>query len=118
MLGLAFKPHTSSIAGSASVALIRELTGQGAHVRAYDPFAMEDAERELQHTIKLCRTPYEAAEGVDVLVVGTGWPEFRTLDFAKMKELLRRPIIVDTKNLLDSERLRRMGYQYFGVGRA
>jgi len=118
MLGLAFKPHTSSIAGSASVALIRELAGQGARVRAYDPVAMEDAERELQHTVKLCRTPYEAAEGVDVLVVGTGWPEFRTLDYSRMKELLRQPIIVDTKNLLDSERLRRMGYQYFGVGRA
>ena len=58
-----------------------------------------------------------AAEGADALVVSTGWPEFRALDFEKIKRLLKRPIIVDTKNLLDSVRLRSMGYQYVGVGR-
>jgi len=54
---------------------------------------------------------------VDALVVGTGWPEFRTLDFSKIRHLLKRPIIIDTKNLLDSSRLRAMGFQYMGVGR-
>jgi UDPglucose 6-dehydrogenase len=72
---------------------------------------------ELNGTVRYCDTPYAAAEGVDALVVGTGWPEFRTLDFAKIKHLLKRPIIVDTKNLLDSARLRAMGFQYMGVGR-
>jgi UDPglucose 6-dehydrogenase len=68
--------------------------------------------------LRCCETPYAAAEGADALVVGTGWPEFRALDFAKIKKLLKRPIIVDTKNLLDSHRLRSMGFQYVGVGRA
>jgi UDPglucose 6-dehydrogenase len=54
---------------------------------------------------------------MDALVVGTGWPEFRALDFDRIKHLLKKPIIVDTKNLLDSSRLRAMGFEYVGVGR-
>jgi UDPglucose 6-dehydrogenase len=54
---------------------------------------------------------------MDALVVGTGWPEFRSLDFDRIKHLLKRPVIVDTKNLLDSVRLRAMGFEYVGVGR-
>ena len=72
---------------------------------------------QLNGTIRYCDTAYAAAEGVDALVVGTGWPQFRALDFDKIKHLLKRPIIVDTKNLLDSVRLRAMGFQYVGVGR-
>ena len=117
ILGLAFKPHTNSVAGSASIRLAQTLLAQGARVRAYDPAALADAKMQLNGTVRYCETPYAAAEGVDALVVGTGWPEFRTLDFAKIKHLLKRPIIVDTKNLLDAARLRSMGFQYMGVGR-
>jgi UDPglucose 6-dehydrogenase len=117
ILGLAFKPNTNSVAGSSSIRLAQSLIAKGARVRAYDPAAISDAKIELNGTVRYCDTPYAAAEGVDALVVGTGWPEFRTLDFAKIKHLLKRPIIVDTKNLLDSARLRAMGFQYMGVGR-
>ncbi len=117
LLGLAIKPHTSSVAGSASVALARQLIENGATVRAYDPFAMIQAERELAQAVSFCDSAYTAAEGVDALIVATGWPEFRSLDFVKMKPMLRRPLIVDTKNLLDPERLRGIGYEYMGVGR-
>jgi UDPglucose 6-dehydrogenase len=117
LLGLAVKPHTSSVAGSASVALARQLVENGAMVRAYDPFAMMHAERELEQVVSFCDSAYMAAEGVDALILATGWPEFRSLDFARMKSLLRRPLIVDTKNLLDSERLRGMGFEYMGIGR-
>jgi UDPglucose 6-dehydrogenase len=72
---------------------------------------------QLNGTVRYCETAYVAAEGVDALVVGTGWPEFRTLDFSKIKHLLKRPVIVDTKNLLDSSKLKAMGFQYMGVGR-
>jgi UDPglucose 6-dehydrogenase len=118
LLGLAVKPHTSSVAGSSSVALARQLVQSGAVVRAYDPFAMLHAERELQKVVSLCDSAYLAAEGVDALILATGWPEFRNLDFARMKALLRRPLIVDTKNLLDCDRLRGMGFEYMGIGRA
>jgi UDPglucose 6-dehydrogenase len=117
ILGLAFKPNTNSVAGSSSVRLAQSLIAKGARVRAYDPVAIPEAKIQLNGTIRYCETAYAAAEGVDALVVGTGWPEFRALDFDKIKHLLKRPVIVDTKNLLDSVRLRAMGFQYVGVGR-
>lgn len=117
ILGLAFKPNTNSVAGSSSIRLVQTLLAQGAKVRAYDPEALAEAKMQLNGTVRYCDTAYAVAEGVDALVVGTAWPEFRTLDFGKIKHLLKRPIIVDTKNLLDSARLRAMGFQYMGVGR-
>src|SRR6184192_1300419 len=117
ILGLAFKPNTNSVAGSSSLRLAQNLLSRGARVRAYDPVAIPEAQLQLNGSIHYCETPYAAAEGVDALVVGTGWPEFRGLDFEKIKHLLKRPVIVDTKNLLDSVRLRAMGFQYVGVGR-
>jgi UDPglucose 6-dehydrogenase len=117
ILGLAFKPNTNSVAGSASVKLAQSLVSRGARVRAYDPVAIPDAKLELNGTVHYCESAYAAAEGVEALVVGTGWPEFRGLDFAKIKNLLRRPLIVDTKNILDAVRLRAMGFEYVGVGR-
>jgi UDPglucose 6-dehydrogenase len=117
ILGLAFKPHTNSVAGSASVHLAQSLLANGARVRAYDPVAMPDARLQLNGTVKYCESAYGVAEGVDALVVATGWPEFRTLDFSKIRHLVKQPIIIDTKNLLDSSRLRAMGFQILGVGR-
>jgi UDPglucose 6-dehydrogenase len=117
ILGLAFKPNTNSVAGSASIQLAQNLVSKGARVRAYDPVAIPEARHQLNGTVKYCESAYGVAEGVDALVVGTGWPEFRTLDFGRIRHLLKRPIIIDTKNLLDSSRLRAMGFQYMGVGR-
>jgi len=117
ILGLAFKPNTNSVAGSSSVRLVQNLITQGARVRAYDPVAIPDARLQLDGTVHYCESAYSACEGVDALVVGTGWPEFRALDFNKIRHLVKRPVIVDTKNLLDSARLRSMGFQYVGVGR-
>ncbi|MGH9517350.1 MAG: UDP-glucose dehydrogenase family protein [Terriglobales bacterium] len=117
ILGLAFKPNTNSVAGSASIKLAHSLVSRGARVRAFDPVAMADAKLELNGTVQYCESPYAVAEGVEALVVGTGWPEFRALDFSKIKALLRRPLIVDTRNILDSTRLRAMGFEYVGVGR-
>jgi len=117
ILGLAFKPHTNSVAGSSSIRLVKNLIAKGARVRAYDPVAIPEARMELNGTVHYCDSPYSVAEGVDALVVGTAWPEFRGLDFSRIKGTLRRPLIVDTKNLLDSSRLRAMGFEYVGVGR-
>jgi len=117
ILGLAFKPNTNSVAGSAALKLAQSLVSRGARVRAYDPVAIPDAKLELNGTVHYCESAYAAAEGVEALVVGTGWPEFRSLDFSRIKNLLRRPLIVDTKNILDSVRLRAMGFEYVGMGR-
>jgi UDPglucose 6-dehydrogenase len=117
ILGLAFKPNTNSVAGSSSMALVQSLIDKGARVHAYDPVAIPEAKEQLNGSVQYCESAYAAAEGADALVVGTGWPEFRALDFAKIKGLLKRPVIIDTKNLLDGARLRAMGYQYVGMGR-
>jgi UDPglucose 6-dehydrogenase len=117
ILGLAFKPNTNSVAGSSAIRLAEALVAKGARVRAYDPVALSEAKLRLNGSVRYCESAYAAAEGMDALVVGTGWPEFRVLDFERIKGLLKKPIIVDTKNLLDSVRLRAMGFEYVGVGR-
>jgi UDPglucose 6-dehydrogenase len=101
LLGLAFKPNTNSVASSGSICLARALMASGAHVKAYDPIAMPDAQQELTGNVRYCDSAYSVAEGSDALVLGTGWPEFRTLDFDRIKRIIRRPFVVDTKNLLD-----------------
>jgi len=118
ILGLAFKPNTNSVAASSSIDLARRLLARGARVRAYDPVAIPDAKVELNGAVDYCENAYDVAQGVDALVISTGWPEFRALDFDKIKRLVRQPIIIDTKNLLDSTRLRTLGFQYVGIGRA
>ena len=115
ILGLAFKPNTNSVAGSSAIRLAETLVAKGARVRAYDPVALSDAKTRLNGSVRYCESAYAAAEGMDAFVVGTGWPEFRALDFDRIKHLLKKPIIVDTKNLLDSARLRAMGFEYVGV---
>ena len=117
ILGLAFKPNTNSVAGSSSLRLAETLVLKGAHVRAYDPVAIPEARSRLNESVRYCDSAYAAAEGSDALVVGTGWPEFRALDFDRIKHLLKKPVIVDTKNLLDSARLRALGFEYVGIGR-
>jgi UDPglucose 6-dehydrogenase len=118
LLGLAFKPNTNSVAHSGSIHLARALVQSGAHVRAYDPIAMPDAQQELNGSVKYCDSAYSVAEGADALVLSTGWPEFRALDFDRIRRIIRRPLVVDTKNLLDGPRMRALGFEYLGVGRA
>jgi len=117
ILGLAFKPNTNSVAGSSSIRLAETLVSKGAHVRAYDPVAIPEAKIRLNGSVRYCDSAYAAAEGSEALVVGTGWPEFRALDFDRIKTLVKKPLIIDTKNLLDSTRLRALGFEYVGVGR-
>ncbi|HEY2234595.1 MAG TPA: nucleotide sugar dehydrogenase [Blattabacteriaceae bacterium] len=117
LLGLAFKPNTNSVVSSGSIRLARSLMESGAHVKAYDPIAMPDAQQELSGNVRYCDSAYSVAEGADALVLGTGWPEFRTLDFDRIRRIIRHPVVVDTKNLLDGPRMKALGFEYMGVGR-
>lgn len=118
LLGLAFKPNTNSVASSTSMQLAKQLVNMGAQVRAYDPAAIEGARAELNGSVHYCESAYAAAEGGDALVLGTAWSEFRSLDYDRIKRALRRPLIVDTKNILDAVRMRALGFEYVGIGRA
>jgi UDPglucose 6-dehydrogenase len=117
ILGLAFKPETDDMRDSPTITLIQGLQKQGALVRAYDPQAMENAKTMFEN-VKFCRDAYETAEGADALVIATEWNEFRALNLERVKKLLRRPVIVDLRNVYDPLRMKSEGFQYHSVGRA
>ena len=116
VLGLAFKPNTDDLRYASALDVIEYLQGEGAHVKAFDPQAMGEA-TSLLPKVKLCRDPYETARGADCLAILTKWNEFKELDFARMKKLMRQPLIVDGRNIYDPRRMRALGFRYVGVGR-
>ena len=117
VLGLAFKPETDDMRDSPTITLIKGLQKQGALVRAYDPQAMENA-RTMFDNVTFCRDAYETADGADALVIATEWNEFRALNLGRVKKLLRRPVLVDLRNVYDPQRMKSEGFQYHSVGRA
>ncbi|MBI2906288.1 MAG: UDP-glucose/GDP-mannose dehydrogenase family protein [Chloroflexi bacterium] len=116
ILGLSFKPDTDDMRNAPSVEIIHLLKNEGAQVKAYDPAAMERA-RKLIKGIQLCPDAYAVAEGSDALVVATEWNEFKQLDMARVKSLMRQPILIDGRNIYDPAEMRGMGFVYYGVGR-
>jgi UDPglucose 6-dehydrogenase len=115
--GLAFKPNTDDLREAPSLVLIDALLGEGATVIAHDPIAMPDARRLLGERVTFAPTNYEALRGADALVVVTDWNEYRHPDFQVMRSLLRRPLIVDGRNLYSLERMRSLGFEYHSIGR-
>lgn len=116
VLGLSFKPNTDDIRESAALDVIRLLESKGGEVRVYDPKAMDKA-REILPNAVFCSDPYEACRGSDILAIATEWPEFKELDLAHIKALLKKPIIADGRNLLDRAEVAKSGLYYVGVGR-
>jgi UDPglucose 6-dehydrogenase len=116
VLGLSFKPNTDDVRDAPALEVIHLMQNEGAVIRAYDPQATENAARQLNR-VTLCKTPYEVAEGSDALVLATEWNEFKELDFQRIKASMKNPLIVDGRNLWDSDRLTEIGFTYFGIGR-
>ncbi len=116
ILGLAFKENTDDTRESPSLTVARSLLNQGAVVKAYDPVAMENARRELADLV-LCDTSYSAAQDADALLVLTPWNEFKHLDMRRIHGLMKRPILIDGRNMYNPDELRSLGFTYRGVGR-
>jgi len=116
VLGLAFKPNTDDLRNSPSIDLINALIEEGAKIRVYDPKAMGKAKKILKDVI-FCNDSYQAAKGADCLIVATEWNEFKELDFIKLKKMLKRPLIIDGRNIYDLKLLKELGFTYIGVGR-
>lgn len=114
--GLTFKAATDDLRESPALVVTRRLIEDGAAVRAYDPAAGERAAREVPG-LDVVSDPYDAVSGADVLAVLTEWDLFRWLDFDRVRDSMRRPAIVDARNLLDPAAVRRYGFRYDGVGR-
>jgi UDPglucose 6-dehydrogenase len=116
ILGLAFKANTDDVREAPAIAIIETLLREGAAVRAYDPAAEANARRILEG-VTYCRDPYEAARESDAVVLLTDWDEFRNLDLTRLRDLMRRPVLIDGRNILDPEAARALGFHYAGMGR-
>jgi len=114
--GIAFKPKTDDIREAPSIKIIEELQNLGAKVHACDPVAIENAKKVLNN-VKFFLNPYETIRDCDALIVATEWNEFRNLDMRAVKILLKRPIIIDGRNIYDPKEMKDLGFIYMGIGR-
>jgi len=120
VLGLAFKGGTDDIRESPAIGVVKQLLKEGCHVAAYDPAAMVRAKEALagERAIEFCESEYDAMKGAHAVIIVTDWKSFATLDLAKAKELLKYPIIIDGRNLLDPTETAKHGFRYVSVGRS
>ena len=116
--GLAFKPRTDDMREAPAVPVIEALLKAGAEVHAHDPEAIGEARRIFGDRVHLHRVNYDALEGADALLVITEWNEFRRPDFARMKQLMKKPVIFDGRNVYEPNTMRQLGFTYYSVGRS
>lgn len=116
ILGLSFKPDTDDMREAPSIDIINSLLEEGTRIKTYDPQAMENA-KAMFSSVDFCQSTYEVAEGSDALVILTEWEEFKQLDLAKVKEVMKQPVIIDGRNMFEPAEMNRLGFTYRGVGR-
>jgi UDPglucose 6-dehydrogenase len=116
VLGLTFKPNTDDMRESPSLSILPPLVEAGATIRAFDPEGMSEA-RKLLPDLQYCGDAYQAIDGADALVLLTEWNEFRALDLARVKSLLRSPIVIDLRNIYQPQEMADAGFVYHSIGR-
>jgi len=123
VLGLAFKPNTDDMREAPAVDIIHWVTSQGATVRTYDPVAGETGREALERdgvnmdAVTFCADPYAVAEGADALVILTQWNEFKSLNMPQIRSAMRRPVLIDGRNMYEPAEMNRHGFIYRGIGR-
>jgi UDPglucose 6-dehydrogenase len=117
ILGLAFKPNTDDMREAKSIEVITRLVERGATVCAYDPVAGTNARKVLPAIVEYADSPYAAAAGADGVAVVTEWNEFKLLNLERLRGVMRRPVVFDGRNLWEAERMRRLGFDYYSIGR-
>jgi len=113
ILGLTYKPGTSTLRRSASLEIAKKLIFYKANIKAFDPMV---SSQKIIKGLKIFNTPYDAAKDSDIILLITEWPEFKDLNFSKIKKLMKKPVIIDCKNFLDPKILKNIGFNYYGVG--
>jgi len=116
MWGLAFKPGTDDMREAPALVLIDLLTKAGCNVRGFDPISMEECERRIGDKIVYAKDQYDALNGADVLFLATEWTEFRFPDWAKIKGMLKTPVVFDGRNIYEKDDLLKEGFDYIGIG--
>jgi len=115
--GLSFKPKTDDMREAPSITIINELLKLGTKITAFDPVAIPNAKKIFGNKIKYAKSQYDALKNADALVLITEWQEFREPDFNYMKTLMRTPVVFDGRNIYNPEKLKRLGFTYYGIGR-
>jgi UDPglucose 6-dehydrogenase len=115
--GLAFKAETDDMRESPTIPLVEGLLAAGARVQAHDPKATDSARHIFEDRVMYAADPYSSAHGAVALCVMTEWILYRNPDFERVRRLLRRPLLVDGRNLYEPERMQALGFEYHGIGR-
>lgn len=116
LLGLSFKPNTNDLREAPSLVISQALLKEGATIRAYDPIALDEA-CKMVTALKPCKDAYDAAEGTDALIIMTEWNQFRSLDFERLKGIMKAPVLIDLRNVYDPDRVAGYGFRHISVGR-
>lgn len=116
ILGLSFKPNTDDLREAPSLYIIGRLLKEGARIKAYDPVGMDTA-KPMFPDVTFCRDAYHAVKNADAMVIMTEWNQFRNLDMKRINGLLRQPFFFDLRNVYEPEKMRKLGFRYFSVGR-
>lgn len=116
ILGLTFKPNTDDMRDSPSLDIVPALLAAGAKIKAYDPEGMEEAKKELSG-IEMVDGPYAVADHADAIVILTEWDQFRALDFERIATQMKKPVMVDLRNIYNPDDLRKDGFTYVSIGR-
>ena len=115
--GLAFKPRTDDLREAPAIPIIEALLQKGAKVVAYDPEAMQVAKGIFGSRVTFVSRNYDALKGADALAVVTEWQEFREPDFARMRKLMRTPVLFDGRNIYQPDQMKAQGFTYYSIGR-
>ncbi len=116
ILGLSFKPNTDDMRDASSILVINKLQKEGAHIKAYDPVAVDNA-RKIFKNVSFYKDPYSVAKDADLIIIMTEWNEFKELDLQKIERLMKKPLLLDGRNIYDPKTLQDLGFTYMGVGR-
>lgn len=115
--GLAFKPETDDMRESTALVMIHLLSEAGCKIRVYDPIAMDECKRRVGDAVTYCRDMYDAVEGSEALLLLTEWKQFRLPDWQKVKDRMKRPLMIDGRNIFDAQEMMDMGFDYHCIGR-
>ncbi len=115
-LGLSFKPDTDDMRNAPAIDILNQLQSEGANIKAYDPCAVNEAKKHIKG-VKFVKSSYDACRNADAVLILTEWREFRDIDLSRLKKMLKRPLIIDGRNLYDPVEMRKQGFKYYSIGR-
>lgn len=115
--GVAFKPETDDMRESTALVMIRLLSEAGCKIRVYDPIAMDECKRRVGDVVTYCRDMYDAVDGSEALLLLTEWKQFRLPDWQKVKDRMKRPLLIDGRNIFDAQEMKELGFDYHCIGR-